>query len=145
MNRKGFTLIELLVTITIVSLIAGISAYAIISSVNDSKERALAITSNNIKDAAKLYATEQNSESDWKDVAGYEYKYFCVTIQELINKGLLNSDDTLNKDYNFTGSTYVIVMKDKLTSVVEKEEITDDSSLDSYKLVVVILIRIKLT
>lgn len=134
MNRKGFTLIELLVTIAIVSLIAGISAYAIISSVNDSKERALAITSNNIKDAAKLYATEQNSESDWKDVTGYEYKYFCVTIQELINKGLLNSDDTLNKDYNFTGSTYVIVMKDKLTSVVEKEEITDDSSLDSYKI-----------
>lgn len=134
MNRKGFTLIELLVTIAIVALVVGISTYGIITSINNSKEKALALTSNNIKDAARLYATEQNSDEEWKEVADYDYKYFCVTIQELINKGLLSSKDTLKKDYGFTSSTYVIVMKDKMTSVVEKEEITDDSSLDSYKI-----------
>ena len=119
-NRKGFTLIELLATIAIIGLVIGLSTFGIIKIVENSKNKAKDISMDSIKSSARIYS-EEASSSDWKNITNEDYKYFCVTIQELINKGLLKEKEIKNLD--ITKTNYVAVMKNKLTETVEKEEI----------------------
>ena len=88
LNNKGFTLIELLATIAIIGLVIGLSTFGIIKIVENSKNKAKDISMDSIKSSARIYS-EEASSSDWKNITNEDYKYFCVTIQELINKGLL--------------------------------------------------------
>ena len=122
LNNKGFTLIELLATIVIIGLVIGLSTFGIIKVVNNSKDQSAVISENNIKEAAKIYSTEKNNDdSYWLDIADQEYKYFCVTIQELINKGLLDKKATL--DSKFQSTDYVAIKKNKVTMVSSNSEI----------------------
>ena len=91
LNRKGYTLIELLAVILIIGLILGFSTYGIINAFNTSKNKSLTISINSIKESAETYATEKNDDSSyWLDITDKENKYFCITIEELMNKGLLD-------------------------------------------------------
>ncbi len=130
LNNKGFTLIELLATIAIIGLVIGLSTFGIIKVVQNSKEKAKDISMDSIKSSARIYS-EEASSSDWKNITNEDYKYFCVTIQELINKGLLKEKEIKNYIENDDDKfNYVVVTKNKLTETVEKEEILEGN--DTY-------------
>lgn len=133
LNRKGYTLIELLAVILIISLIITLSIFGIIKAINSSKEKAATLSEKSIKEAAETYATEKNDDSSyWLDITGENNKYFCITIEELMNKGLLDKKAESTK---FQKSDFVLVKKDKITMVNSKAEILtkDKVNSDDYK------------
>ena len=135
LNRKGYTLIELLAVILIIGLILGFSTYGIINAFNTSKNKSLTISINSIKEAAETYATEKNDDSSyWLDIIDKENKYFCITIEELMNKGLLDKKANI-KSKDFDIHSYVLVKKNKVTMVNSKAEILteDKDNSDGYK------------
>ena len=135
LNRKGYTLIELLAVILIIGLILGFSTYGIINAFNNSKNKSLTISINSIKEAAETYATEKNDDSSyWLDITDKENKYFCITIEELMNKGLLDKKANI-KSKDFDIHSYVLVKKNKVTMVNSKAEILtkDKANSDDYK------------
>ena len=135
LNRKGYTLIELLAVILIIGLILGFSTYGIINAFNTSKNKSLTISINSIKEAAETYATEKNDDSSyWLDITDKDNKYFCTTIEELMNKGLLDKKANIeSKDFDI--HSYVLVKKNKVTMVNSKAEILteDKDNSDGYK------------
>jgi len=132
LNKKGYTLIELLAVILIIGLILVFSTYGIIKAIKSSKEKATALSEKSIKEAAETYATEKNDDSNyWLDITDKENKYFCTTIEELMNKGLLDKKAESTK---FKKSDFVLVKKNKVTNVNSKAEIlTNDNNNDDYK------------
>jgi len=112
-NRKGFTLVELLVVIVVVSLVIGAIAYGIIGVINNSKSKANLISESTLFETARIYSGEAASDS-WKNVGDYDA--FCVTVGELMNKGLL--DKNANNDTN----DFIIVKRNNVTLAIEKEE-----------------------
>ena len=135
LNRKGYTLIELLAVILIISLIIALSIFGIIKAINSSKGKAATLSENSIKEAAETYATEKNDDSSyWLDITDKENKYFCITIEELMNKGLLDKKANIeSKDFDI--HSYVLVKKNKVTMVNSKAEILteDKDNSDGYK------------
>ena len=132
LNKKGYTLIELLAVILIIGLILVLSTYGIIKAVKSSKGKAATLSEKSIKEAAETYATEKNDDSNyWLDITDKENKYFCITIEELMNKGLL---DKKAESAKFKKSDFVLVKKNKVTNVNSKAEIlTNDNNNDDYK------------
>ena len=132
LNKKGYTLIELLAVILIIGLILVLSTYGIIKAVKSSKEKVTTLSEKSIKEAAETYATEKNDDSSyWLDITDKENKYFCTTIEELMNKGLLDKKAESTK---FKKSDFVLVKKNKVTNVNSKAEIlTNDNNNDDYK------------
>ena len=135
LNRKGYTLIELLAVILIISLIIALSIFGIIKAINSSKGKAATLSEKSIKEAAETYATEKNDDSSyWLDITDKENKYFCITIEELMNKGLLDKKANIeSKDFDI--HSYVLVKKNKVTMVNSKAEILtkDKANSDGYK------------
>ena len=116
-NKWGFTLIELLGVIVIIGLVIGGSIFGIIKLINSSKDEASIISESSIKKTASIYSTEKNDDENyWTEMTreGYEGKYFCVTIEELLNKGLLPKDKDLG---DIDIHTYVGIRKDNITFV----------------------------
>ena len=132
LNKKGYTLIELLAVILIIGLILVFSTYGIIKAIKSSKGKAATLSEKSIKEAAEQYATEKNDDSSyWLDITDKENKYFCTTIEELMNKGLL---DKKAESAKFKKSDFVLVKKNKVTNVNSKAEIlTNDNNNDDYK------------
>ena len=132
LNKKGYTLIELLAVILIIGLILVLSTYGIIKAVKSSKEKVTTLSEKSIKEAAETYATEKNDDSSyWLDITDKDNKYFCTTIEELMNKGLLDKKAESTK---FKKSDFVLVKKNKVTNVNSKAEIlTNDNNNDDYK------------
>ena len=132
LNKKGYTLIELLAVILIIGLVLGFSTYGIIKAIKSSKEKVTTLSEKSIKEAAETYATEKNDDSNyWLDITDKENKYFCTTIEELMNKGLL---DKKAESAKFKKSDFVLVKKNKVTNVNSKAEIlTNDNNNDDYK------------
>ena len=117
MNKKGFTLVELLGVIVIIGLVIGGSIFGIIGLIKNSKDEATIISESSIKKTASIYSAEKNEDDGyWTEMTrkGYEGKYFCVTVEELINKGLLPKDKDLG---NVDIYTYVGIRKDNVTFV----------------------------
>ena len=141
LNRKGYTLIELLAVILIISLIITLSIFGIINAINSSKEKATTLSEKSIKEAAETYATEKNDDSSYwlditdkditdKDTNYKENKYFCITIEELMNKGLLDKKANIeSKDFDI--HSYVLVKKNKVTMVNSKAEILTKDKVNS--------------
>ena len=135
LNKKGYTLIELLAVILIIGLVLGFSTYGIINAFNTSKNKSLTISINSIKESAETYATEKNDDSSyWLDITDKENKYFCITIEELMNKGLLDKKANI-KSKDFDIHSYVLVKKNKVTMVNSKAEILtkDKANSNDYK------------
>ena len=120
LSNKGFTLIELLATILIIGLVLGLTTYGIISSVKSAKDEGSKLTLAGIKEAARTYSNEYTDDT-WKASNKSNNIYFCTTIQELINKGLLDKN-AKNVEGNTIGlNDYIAVVKDKTTKVIKKE------------------------
>ena len=120
LSNKGFTLIELLATILIIGLVLGLTTYGIISSVDKAKITSTTISVSGIKEAARTYSNEYTDDT-WKASNKSNNIYFCTTIQELINKGLLDKN-AKNVEGNTIGlNDYIAVVKDKTTKVIKKE------------------------
>ena len=145
LNRKGYTLIELLAVILIIGLILVLSTYGIIKAVKSSKEKVTTLSEKSIKEAAETYATEKNDDSNyWLDITDKENKYFCTTIEELMNKGLLDKKAESTK---FKKSDFVLVKKNKVTMVNSKAEILtkDKANSDDYKVCMGNIVNEKVT
>ena len=123
-NNKGFTLIELLAIIAITAIVLGIGTYGIVDLVTKSKEKSSLISETSIKESASLYADEAG-DSLWIDPGSGDYKYYCITIEELINKGIIKKNAKLPKGidkYN-----YVSIKKNKVTFVNGESLIIKDA------------------
>ena len=123
-NNKGFTLIELLAIIAITAIVLGIGTYGIVDLVTKSKEKGSLISETSIKESASLYADEAGA-SLWIDPGSGNYKYYCITIEELINKGIIKKNAKLPKGidkYN-----YVSIKKNKVTFVNGESLIIKDA------------------
>ena len=131
LNRKGYTLIELLAVILIISLIIALSIFGIIKAINSSKEKAATLSEKSIKEAAETFAAEKNDDNNyWLDITDKENKYFCITIEELMNKGLLDKKANIeSKDFDI--HSYVLVKKNKVTMVNSKAEILTKDKVNS--------------
>ena len=123
LNNRGFTLVELLAIIVITALVLGIGTYSVVKLVKNSKKGALTISANSIKESASVYSDEDSKR--WLEPYGDDYSYFCVTIEELINKGIIKKDATLPEDVLKTN--YVSVKKNKVTLVKGSPVILNDS------------------
>lgn len=124
-NNKGFTLIELLAIIAITAIVLGIGTYGIVDLVTKSKEKGSLISETSIKKSASLYADEAG-DSLWIDPGRGDYKYYCITIEELINKGIIKKNAKLPKGidkYN-----YVSIKKNKVTFVKNDPVILDTNA-----------------
>ncbi|MBQ6494606.1 MAG: type II secretion system protein [Bacilli bacterium] len=78
LNNKGFTLIEILAVIVIISILGGIAVMGVLSSINNSKDKAYEIMISNIVTASRqLYDEVDNSGI----IGGKLYK-FSVTCDE---------------------------------------------------------------
>ena len=121
LNKKGFTLIELLVTIVIIGLVVGFSTYGIIKILGNSEEEATVLSESSLREAARIYSSEVGSDS-WKNANTYDA--FCVTVGELMNKGLLDKKATTPDGID--RNTFIIVKRNKVTLSVEEEEIVSD-------------------
>ena len=147
LNKKGYTLIELLAVILIIGLVLGFSTYGIINAFNTSKNKSLTISINSIKEAAETYATEKNDDSSyWLDITDKDNKYFCTTIEELMNKGLLDKKANIeSKDFDI--HSYVLVKKNKVTMVNSKAEILtkDKANSEDYKVCMGNIVNEKVT
>lgn len=134
LSNKGFTLIELLATILIIGLVLGVTAYGIISSVGSAKETGTTLSIKGIKEAARTYSSEYTDDT-WKESNTSNNIYFCTTIQELINKGLLDKKAKNVEDNKISLNDYIAVIKDKTTKVIKKEEILnlDNTENEAYR------------
>ena len=135
LNKKGFTLIELLGTIVIIGLIIAGTAYGLIKLIYRSKEEKANISISSIEKAASAYANEKNNdESYWKEmtIEDIKGKYFCVTIEVLMNKGLLDKNidlSDLDKNKNITKTTYVGIKKDDTSKVNSNPTLLNDAEI----------------
>ena len=120
LSNKGFTLIELLATILIIGLVLGLTTYGIISSVKSAKVEGSKLTLAGIKEAARTYSNEYTDDT-WKASNKLNNIYFCTTIQELINKGLLDKNAKSVEGNSISLNDYIAVVKDKTTKVIKKE------------------------
>ena len=125
-NNKGFTLIELLAIIAITAIILGVGTYGIVNLVNKSKEKGSLISKTSIKESASLYADEAG-DSLWIDPGSGNYKYYCITIEELINKGIIKKNAKLPDNIN--KSNYISIKKDKV-SLVKSDPVILDTNAD---------------
>ena len=134
LSNKGFTLIELLATILIIGLVLGLTTYGIVSSVDKAKTTSTTISVNGIKEAARTYSSEYTDDT-WKVSNTSNNIYFCTTIQELINKGLLDKNAKNVEDNKISLNDYIAVIKDKTTKVIKKEEILnlDTTENEAYQ------------
>lgn len=127
MNNRGFTLVELLTVIVVVALVLGIGAYGVINLVDSSKNKASLISESGIKDAAELYANEASNTS-WVYPQSGDYEYYCVTIDELINKGLIAKKAILPE--GIEKSDYVTIKRNRVT-FVKNEAIVLSGNVDT--------------
>lgn len=124
-NNKGFTLIELLAIIAITAIVLGVGTYGIVNLVNKSKEKGSLISETSIKESASLYADEAD-DSLWIDPGSGNYKYYCITIEELINKGIIKKNAKLPDNIN--KSNYISIKKDKVSLVKSEPVILGDNA-----------------
>lgn len=124
-NNKGFTLIELLAIIAITAIVLGIGTYGIVDLVTKSKEKGSLISETSIKKSASLYADEAG-DSLWIDPGSGNYKYYCITIEELINKGIIKKNAKLPDNIN--KSNYISIKKDKVSLVKSEPVILGDNA-----------------
>ena len=132
-NKWGFTLVELLGVIVILALVVGGGVFGIIKLIEKSRGESASISVESIKKAATVYSTEKdNDENYWKEmtISNYEGKYFCATVEELINKGLLPKDKDLGEvDIH----TYVGIRKDLITLTKDNPVLLNNIKLEEIE------------
>ncbi len=138
-DRRGFTLVELLGVIVIIGLVIGGSVFGILKLIGQSKDKGVSVSISSIQQSASVYATEKNNDNKYwiemtrSDLTG---KYFCATIGELQNKGLLDKNldfSSINKglsdDNKIDKSTYVGIYKNSVTLVNSNPVLLNDKKI----------------
>ena len=90
MNKKGFTLVELLATILVLAIVVSITMYIAINAINSAKRKTYEVTANEIAVNANNYLLENKDRLFFVSAGDYEYQ--CVSVNNLIELGYLNSD-----------------------------------------------------
>lgn len=132
MKKNGFTLIELITVIVVIAIIAMISFQTVTKKINQSKEKAYNIQVNNIKDAAKKYMLENETNDK------YHLNTMCITISMLQNKGYLENgkiknprtNENFDVDKNFVKVKYNLEKNQyeyDFTDTCTKEEVIPSS------------------
>lgn len=139
-NKKGFTLIEVLAVIVIIAIVTSVSYVVYINTINNSKEKSLAIAQNNVKKSAEVFSKE-SSDIKWIKL-NEDRQYACITILDLINAGYLKQDffkDDLYKDSDISNNSYIKISRDNYNKANFKVSLLDSSvdSVDKCQLEVV--------
>lgn len=99
MNRKGFTLIELIATIVVLSLVVGISSYAITAIIKKTKENNYASLIENIENAGETYYQEcKYVNNGVLECNKTDDNAYVVSLGNLVSYGYLKGNDTDNND-----------------------------------------------
>ena len=86
--KKGFTLVELLTVIAVLSIILVITAPIVANLITSSKQKAYEEQIKFIESAARNYSVSYSKEIDSDP--------YYVSVDTLINKGLIDQDELLN-------------------------------------------------
>jgi type II secretory pathway pseudopilin PulG len=134
-NSMGFTLVELLAVILLLGLIIGISSPTIINIINNAKNSSLEVAESSIKKSANLYTKENKETIKWVELEeSSSQEYTCVSLEKLINEGLLKRDSIEyyvknnydNIDDNNLDNIFIKVTRDSETKSIKEEEILKD-------------------
>ena len=129
MNKKGFTLIELLATIVILALVSTLGGYAVITTINKSKEENYNVLVKNIKSAAETYYLECKY-----DTSASSNGITCsntVSLGDLVRYGYLASNDsTVNSNKllnpknneNISGCKIEITYSNKKVTIIKRDD-----------------------
>ena len=125
LNKKGFTLVELLAVIVVIALVLGLVTYSVINVYKSAKTNSYAVNEKGVLEAARLFANEdQASEQPRIWYEDNKYEYFCTSVQELKNYGLLKKEI---KTENIPEYSFIYVGRNKETKTIDLTEITTSS------------------
>lgn len=96
MNNKGFTLIELIATIVLLSLVVGISSYAISGIIKKSREKNYDVLIENIRNAGEVYYQECKYGSNTNITCNDNNR---VKLGDLVKYGYLKGNSKKNDNY----------------------------------------------
>ena len=91
-SKKGFTLVEILCVITILALITTIATTSLVKLSRESKNNLYCAKIELIKSAAKTYAQNYEKELNNSEELYENHKSMTITVEDLINKGLITPD-----------------------------------------------------
>lgn len=136
MNKKGFTLVELLAIIVVMGIVAVLVAPNIIKSFKKSKEKSYDILIKNIETAGENYYLECEN-GDLSDSRKYgnlacsiSNNNTSVTLENLLNLGILKSSDNNDKVINPKNSKNISNCSITITKVVgENYKVTFDVNI----------------
>ena len=123
LNKKGFSLVEILVAIFIISLLFGFITYSTVKMLNNTKEKSLLVTVDNLLKTGTLYVKENINKTLWINDSNNnnnDYEFTCVSISALINNGYYKEKDILKN--NITKDSYIYIKRDKNSKSINKEE-----------------------
>jgi len=86
MKKNGFTMVELIASIGILSILFAIGSYALINSINKSKEEAYEVQISQLKDAVYNFIADQSGKIEQLDTPGQSY---TITLQTLNDHGFI--------------------------------------------------------
>lgn len=114
-KENGFTIIELLVTIAIIILISTLTITSIASNIKNTEIKKDEQNEKSLQEAALIYVKEyKNNIENWKyegekiDNNQIKTKYYCVSVESLINEGYLK-ENILSK--KITKDSYIKVIQ----------------------------------
>ncbi len=99
-NNMGFTLIELLAVIVVLGVVVSVSIFVSISLINNKDDKITLINTEAEYKSVLAYATEFKDDNDYQsyNYGGKSFRYVCVKIKDLVDKGYLDKDKVKEVD-----------------------------------------------
>jgi len=125
--ENEFTIKKLLIVIVIMIVLLICVSFGISSLVKDFGATDVKLSKKDISEAAITYSSDTQDDL-WKDTD--ESEVFCVTVGELVNRGLLEKNSSF--DDGVTSSDFVMVKRNKASFEIEEAMVTEEGS-ENYK------------
>lgn len=125
-NNMGFTLIELLAVIIVLGVVVSVSIFVSISLINNKDDKITLINTEAEYKSVLAYATEFKDDNDYQsyNYGGKSFRYVCVKIKDLVDKGYLDKDKVKEVDKE------IIVIRNNDMSYVPYETYGRDIDTD---------------